>query len=427
MAAARAYVANVQGDTGQAVDFAQQALDYLPNRVPFARGLRSLATSIVGDASWINGDLEKARQAYTEAAQIARAANNIHLAVITHSHIAETLIEQGQLRQAAKLYEETLQMAQKSPLAARVHAGLSRICYEWNHLEDAVYHAHQCMERSRQWESAEFQAVGYVMLSRLEQAQSHPQKAEEAMNVAEELASTKPLSQRRTIGLKSALAHLWITQGNAEKAASFLQENNININNDISYLQEPAYLVLMRLLLSQGDYDAARVLSERLLQKAEATNRMGQIIEVLILQALALQGKPNMDQALAVLTRALSLAQPEGYVRAFLDEGAPMTKLLHQARTRGIASRYIAEIISEMAETIGSVQPSSQQLIEPLTTRELEVMKLIEAGRSNQEIAARLVISVATVKRHISNIYVKLGAKSRTQAVSLSKELGLLE
>jgi len=427
MAAVRAYLANLRGDTGKAVDFAQQALDYLPSKVPFSRSLRSLTTSIVGDASWINGDPERARAAYREAAQIAREANNIHLAIITNSHIAETLTEQGQLRQAARIYAETLQMTQRSPLAARIHAGLGSISYEWNQLEEATHHTQQCIELSQQWESAEFQAVGHVMLARLEQARGHLGRAQEAMNMAEELISAHPLSPKRTIGTESGLAHLWIAQGNLERVSRFLQKRDIKIDDEISYLREPEYLILLRLLLSQADYENALNLSKRLLQKPEETNRLGQVIEVLVLQALAFHGKSDLHQALTVLARALSLAQPERYMRTFLDEGVPMAKLLHQARARGIESRYTAEILSATKGSPSSAQPAAQTLIEPLTTRELEVMKLIEAGCSNQEIADKLVISPATVKRHISNIYVKLGAKSRTQAVSLGKEFRLFE
>jgi LuxR family maltose regulon positive regulatory protein len=427
MAAARAFLANMRGNPSQAVDFARQALDYLPSRDPFSQSLRSLTTSILGDASWINDDLETAREAYMEAVQIARSARNIHLVIIANSHIAEIMIEQGQLHHAARVCEEMLQIARKSPLAARVHAMLSNIFYEWNHLEEASLHAQQCIELSQQWEGVEFQVVGYVMLALLEQAHGHPEKSQAAMNTAEELANGYALPQRRSNWVKSALARMWIAQGSSERASLLLQGSNIKIDDEISYLREPEYFILLRQLLSQANYDSALTLSHHLLQNAEAGNRKGQVIEILVLQALAFQGEADMDRALATLARALLLARPEGYLRTFLNEGIPMTKLLYQAREHGIEIRYTTEILSAMGETQNSAQPSAQTLIGPLTTRELEVLKLIEAGCSNQKIADKLVISIATVKRHISNIYVKLGAKSRTQAVSLGKELRLFK
>ncbi len=151
------------------------------------------------------------------------------------------------------------------------------------------------------------------------------------------------------------------------------------------------------------------------------------MINTLILQALAFQGKKETEQALAALERALTLAQPEGYVRMFLDEGEAMTRLLCQAQSRQVGSGYAAVLLSKIGKTSGMTQPSMQLLIEPLTTREVEVLKLIEAGCSNQDIAGQLVISIPTVKRHISNIYAKLGVESRTQAVAIGKELKLFE
>ncbi len=149
------------------------------------------------------------------------------------------------------------------------------------------------------------------------------------------------------------------------------------------------------------------------------------MIEILALQALIFQGKKDTDQALAVLGKAISLAQPEGYARIFLDEGTAMVKLLYLAKSHRADSGYLSELLSA-ATVVSRPEPlPAQDLIEPLTEREIEVLKLIESGCSNQDIAGRLVISIPTVKRHISNIYAKLGAKSRTQAVSLAKELKL--
>jgi LuxR family maltose regulon positive regulatory protein len=135
----------------------------------------------------------------------------------------------------------------------------------------------------------------------------------------------------------------------------------------------------------------------------------------------------NTDQCLAALERALDLAQPEGYVRVFLDEGETMTRLLCQVQSRQVGSSYAAELLSEIGGIASMTHPSMQLLVEPLTTREVEVLKLIKTGCSNQDIAAQLVISVPTVKRHISNIYGKLGVESRTQAVAIGKELKIFD
>jgi len=432
IAAARAHSANLRGEAHLAAEFARQALEYLPDSDPFPQSLRSVATATLGDASWIIGNIEEARHAYVEAVRISQTAGNIHLVIIANSNLAHILMELGQLYQAARIYSETLQMAtrpdgQRLPLADRVCAGLSRVSYEWNHLQAAAQYTDQCLELCRQWENYDLLAVGYVMSARLEHVQGNPDEAREAMRAAEQLASEHRLSSRRSSWVKSALARLWIAQGNLDRPSHLVQQSGITIDDEIPYLREPEYLVLLRLLLAQGDHDAALALSERLLQKAEVTRRMGQVIETLVLQALAFQGKKEMAQALAVLERALSLAQPEGYVRAFLDEGEPMAKLLYQAKSHRMGAGYAAELLSAMGRASGTAEPPTQLLIEPLSAREIEVLKLIEAGHSNQEIAAKLVISITTVKRHISNIYAKLGVESRTQAISRGRELGLFE
>jgi LuxR family maltose regulon positive regulatory protein len=202
-------------------------------------------------------------------------------------------------------------------------------------------------------------------------------------------------------------------------------ESNVG-ESEIPYLLEPMYFVLLRLLLAQRKYNHALALGQRLLHQAEAGNRISRVIESLILQALAYHGKDDKEQALLILDRAIMLAQPEGYVRIFLDEGEPMVKLLYTAKVQQVGGSYLSELLSYASTRSNQALPITQLLIEPLTNRELELLKLIEQGCTNQDIADRLVISIPTVKRHISNIYSKLGAKNRTQAISLGKELHLL-
>jgi LuxR family maltose regulon positive regulatory protein len=301
------------------------------------------------------------------------------------------------------------------------------VSYEQNDLEASAQYARQCLDLCRQWRSYDFQAISHVMLARLEHSRRHPDRAQAAMHAAEQLVSQHPMSPRWTIWVKSALARMWLAQGNVERPTHFVQQGGLTPDDAIPYLREPEYLVLLRLLLVRGDADAALALSERLLRQAEATRRPGRAVEVLILQALAFQAQRDMVQALAALDRAVALAQPQGYVRVFLDEGDPLTRLLYQAQARRTGASYASELLSAIGRASAAPQPPGQVLIEPLSAREMEVLKLIEAGHSNQEIAARLVISMPTVKRHISNIYAKLGAKSRTQAVSLGRELRLFE
>jgi LuxR family maltose regulon positive regulatory protein len=432
IAAARAYSANAQGDSLSAAENARQALDLLPNCSSISQSIRSVSTSILGDASWINGNLEEATHAYTEAIRIGREARNLHMVIIANSNIGDILLEKGQLHRAADIYAQALQMAvrpdgQRSPLAEKLCAGMGRLAYEHNQLNVADQYLHECIDLCQQWGEAEQQAVAYALLARLEQARGNPEAVQEALRRAEQLADEHPLSPLRTIQLKSELARYWQAQGNSEKLSKLIQQSVPSSKGGISYQRQPEYVIHLRVLLARSDYEAAITLSKRLLQQAETPGRMGLVIEILILQALSFQGKKDTDHALVALERALALAQPGGYVRLFLDEGEAMTRLLCQVQSRQVGSSYAADLLSKIGRISGMTQPSMQLLIEPLTTREVEVLKLIKAGSSNQEIAEQLVISIPTVKRHISNIYTKLGVKSRTQAVAIGKELRIFE
>ncbi|HSF79855.1 MAG TPA: LuxR C-terminal-related transcriptional regulator [Anaerolineales bacterium] len=432
IAAVRAFIANLHGEAQLAEDYAQGALEYLPLSNDFSCSMRSVATSICGDACWINGNLEQARGAYLEAVQISQVAGNIYMTMIAKSNLADVLIEQGELHQAARIYAETLQNArhpdgQELPIADRLFAGLGGIYYEWNHLQAAGQHTQRCIELCQQWGNSNLLAKSYVTQAWLEQAKSNPQKARGAMRAAELMLREQRLSPRQSNIIKLDLAHWWIAQGSLDRASHLVQHLELTIDDEFSYAREPEYLLLLRLLLAQGEYDAARTLAERFLHMAEASKRVGRVIEILVLQALIFQGKKDINQALAILEKAFSLAQPEGYARIFLDEGEPMVKLLYQAKSRRLGGEYPSELLSRLFSASDTEPTPSQLLIEPLTARELELLKLIEAGFTNQEIAHWLVISIPTVKRHISNIYAKLGAKSRTQAVSLGRELKLFE
>ena len=195
----------------------------------------------------------------------------------------------------------------------------------------------------------------------------------------------------------------------------------MSANDEPGYLRELEHIPLVRLLIAQGKLDGALQMSKRLLDATQSAGRVSRLIKVLVLQALAFQVAGDTGRTLLALGRALSLAEPEGYVRTFVDEGAPMAALLRQALSQGIAPHYASRLLAAL-----KVPAVTQPLVEPLTPRELEVLRLIAAGLRNQEIADQLVISMPTVKRHISNVYTKLDVHSRTQALARARELDLV-
>jgi LuxR family maltose regulon positive regulatory protein len=199
-----------------------------------------------------------------------------------------------------------------------------------------------------------------------------------------------------------------------------------------SIFREQEQIVLARLRIAQKKWDEALSLLVQLAKDAQAGRRFGRLIEILTLQAVTRWLQGNTVQALAALEQALAIGEPEDYVRVFVHLGVPMAELLQQAAVRGIAADYVNRLLAafgtEEAERISAEAsfPGASILIEPLTDRELEVLRLLGDGYSNQDIAEALVITLNTVKKHASGIYSKLGVHSRTQAVVRAQELGFL-
>ena len=388
-----------------------------------------MATSVLGDACRLEGNLAEARGTYSDAVRISQGEGNCHMTIIANCNLADILLEEGQLQQAGRIFSEMALLArlpdgQISPLIDRVCAGLSRVSYETNRLDEAQTYARQCIDFSRRWGNSESLALGLVVAAWVEHSQNCPEKALEFIRAAEQLVTQAPLVSWRAVSIRAAVARLWIACGDLERASDLLEQAGIPAEGDISFLQKPVYANRLRLHLARGQADAALALAGRLLHNQAAQQRMGSPIEILVLQALAFQAKKEMEPAISALEQAFAIARPQGYVRTFLDEGQPMARLLYQARARGSGAGYAAGLLAALP--FQRCAAPRQSLIQPLTPRELEVLRLIEAGCSNQQIAQKYVISIPTVKRHISNIYMKLEVTSRTQAVSRAKELGLL-
>ena len=253
-----------------------------------------------------------------------------------------------------------------------------------------------------------------------------------------ELAHQRHLAQHLLAQAAAVQAQVEVAHGNLAAAVRWVEGSGLSVNDEeLSYPREREYLSLARVRIAQGQADPedpflpeALQMLARLLHDAERNARGGSVIEILILKALALQAQGQQEQALAVLQRVLALAEPESYMRLFLDEGPAMLALLRLAHAQSIAPHYITRLLVASGEqpsaSAAVPTPRSTVLVEPLTERELEVLHLIAAGASNEEIAERLVIAIGTVKRHVSNIFGKLTVSNRTQAVARAQGIGLL-
>lgn len=438
IAAIRAYGAAQQGNIAQAIEFADKALELVS---PGNLVVRSVVTMTLGTTCRLSGDLGRASQSLAEAKRIGTAAGNHYLAIGATSALADLQFDQGKLHQSAESYRDLIQMATRPdgrqlPASGMAHFGLAIIYYEWNDLETALQSARQAIEQCRQWGHQVILTASYGMLFRVLNAQGDQAGAQSALAEAERLVRAQPLAPRAPGWIAAFRVRLWLAQENLPAAIQWAEQSGLEAEDTISYLREAEYLALARVRYKQGEHVAALMLLEQLLGPAQAIGRIGSVIEILALQALVFQAKHDLVQASRSLERALALAQPEGYLRVFLDEGAEMQFMIAgcrlQIEKRAPALRsYVERLLSgfpmaNASHTSKIINLKSEILPEPLSERELQVLRLVAAGKSNQEIANELVLATGTVKAHLSNIFGKLNAQSRTQCVARARELDLL-
>jgi LuxR family maltose regulon positive regulatory protein len=441
---ARADIALFSGDIPQAVSLAQQALSLLPETevLPYAG---SLATTM--RAYLVTGDVSSTSQrAVTAAAGFIRAAEDLFSRVSSLCVLARLHTLQGHLRQAVTTYEHVRQAVPGTEVLQTVfsnvfyYVGLGDLLREWNHLDEAEQHLRQGIALIKDaWVVEPFvAALGYTALARLEQARGNIPAALEALDILAQVAGRRRFAASVAPQLAATRVQLELTQGNLAAAMRWAATSGLSADSyDVPYARESEYLAFVRVWIAQARnglvppllQDVLHLL-ERLQKSAEANARGSSVLEIHLLRALALEVQGNRTAALSMLERALVLAEPEGYVRLFVDEGAPMLTLLHLAHGRTIVPGYVATLLAVLGEQPASKLPRSSSetgvLVEPLTEREREVLRLLMEGASNREIAQRLILSINTVKRHVYNICGKLGVQSRTQVLVKARALKLI-
>jgi len=433
VATVRAHVAAVRGNTAQSIALAQEATRQLPADNLFLRGL---VAQTLGLAHHWGGNPGAAAQALTQAIELSRAAGQTTLTVTALAFLGRALVVQGKLRQAVDTYQEVLelvvpQISRPVPYASIAYVGIAGALYEWNDLDGALRYAKEGIKRSQASGFIPYQLVGNIFSARVHLARGDLPQALESFHQAEYLEQNCDYAYVNAL-LDELRIRLWVARENLAAAEEWVQAHWSRQVDDISLAQELEQITVAGALIKQSssannnaanDIGKALNLLSHLLEKAESAGRLPNMIKIMVLQALALQTCGDNIRALSTLEQALSLAEPECFRRTFLDEGESMSRLLYQARQQKIMPEFSASLISA---SNASSQFSAEGLVEPLSEREFEVLRLIAAGLSNQEIAQELVIAVSTVKSHINHIYGKLGVRSRTQAVARAQSLGLL-
>jgi LuxR family maltose regulon positive regulatory protein len=434
----RAVAAFAQQDMPRAIELGRQALKLMPtDGLSIFR--RSLTVMILGSAYRLSGNVTAAKQTLADAIAISQTGSAALIAIASICNLAMLEMMQGHLHQAAETFQQALKLAtqysaQSLPTVGMAYVGMGDLLREWNDLDGATRQLVDGIELlGKQWDIGSLFADGYIPLARVKQAQGDAAGVLDVLQKAEQLA--RKLNWTLLVEQVAAYrARAQVLQGDVEAATLWAQGRGLGIEDELSYLHEAEYLTWVRVLITQNKpLEATRLLS-RLLRAAESGGRTNSVIEIMALEALAHRACGDTAQALAVLERALTLAEPEGYVRVFVDEGEPMRLLLQRIKAEDGTLRvkeYFGHLLAafEKRPTSADLHPSAltlQPLVEPLTEREIELLPLIASGLSNQEIAEKLYVTVGTAKTHLRNIYRKLGVKSRTQALARAKEMGLL-
>jgi LuxR family maltose regulon positive regulatory protein len=448
VAAFQALLAAYRGEVEQSATLSEQALERLPEDRHF---FRSYVTGFLGLAYLYQGEVPAATTTFERAAEIGQQTGNLTITVLALCHLAELATMRGQFGEAHGYYEQALDLARDAqgrpePIGGMAYTGLGRLLAERNELDAARKHLVTGLDLINRWGQAGA-ISGYLGLARVEQALGHASATHDALQQAQRVAEQFDAMELDDIHVAATRARLGCMSGGADPdrlkaAVQWVDQRRFDSFTDAgewqsavdaaSFSDAAEYVIVAEVYLASGQPDKALNVAHPLLHKAESNDWIFLVRSLLITKALAHQALGDLDRALEILTQVLALAKPQGWVRSFVDRGPQMAELLRHAASRGIEAPYTRRLLDAFdaaEEATMDATPTArppQPLIDPLTARELEVLRLLATRLSTQEIADRLFVTVSTIRSHTKNIYSKLHVHSRDAAAERGRELKLI-
>jgi LuxR family transcriptional regulator, maltose regulon positive regulatory protein len=412
IASIRAFLAATQHQVKTIIAQSQRALEYLhPDNLP----VRTATIWKLGFAYQLQGDRAAASHAYTEAISISQASGNTIINISASLGLAQVQETENQLHLSANTYRRVLQLIgdQMQPSGCETYLGLARIFYEWNDIYAAQKHANKSLLLAQQLTYIDRSIASEVFLARLKLIQGDVASAAATLAKVHQSVRQHNLMYQMSEVITAQVITL-LKQGNLPEAAHLAEKHKLPISQ-------------ARVYQAQGNTTAALAVLQPLREQVRAKGEADKYLKIMILLACALQVNGETDEAIQLIGEAMGLAEPNGFIRIFIDEGLPMEHLLSEVAAKGIMPKYVNKLLAvfEDEKQKENLSPS-QQLVDPLSEREIEILNLIAAGLKNKEIGEQLIISLNTVLYHIKNIYRKLGVNKRTLAVAKAKEIDLI-
>ncbi len=428
--AVRALMATGQGDAQRIIDYANEALEYLPAE---SSNWRAIACFSLGLAHGIDGDNAYAVEVFSQARDDSRSSGNMDLYFRASYWLIGRLKYIGKLQDAVDTCRDLLRYAEEKRLENTLVWGgacvfWGDLLYELNQLDEAYQFINKEIDMIERGHDVGRKGWGYYCLMRLLEAKGDLEGTQNIIAKVEELQRSASMPGWVTQLTESFKAQMWLKQGNLKKVEEWLDQNKIHAAGSILSLQYLGYMILARFLFAQGRHGEAKEVLERLISKQQKTGRTLLQIETLLIQSMVLKSEDNLQGAILSVVEALKLAESGGYIRVFLNEGQPLAELLEIVPINevNVSQAFVKKLRTAFLVNTVPIKETEEKNSEDLSERELEVLRLIAAGLSNKKIMENLYISLSTVKTHLRNIYSKLDAHSRTEAVAKANELNLL-